>query len=116
MKLETKLKHTPAPWEHLAIPHNRATSVQYEIVSDDSMSIAFTRESPWEKDDPEADMNEAYAGLIAAAPDLLDALMKATLLLKHAHDDASALESQYAVETAIVCRQALTKAIGETQE
>ena len=113
MKLETKLKHTPAPWEHLAIPHNRATSVQYEIVSDDSMSIAFTRESPWEKDDPEADMNEANARLIAAAPDLLDALR---FIAREIATTPHELDDALLGIIKIISYKAITKAIGKNQE
>ena len=110
MKLETKLKHTPAPWKwgNALDERQRNGSPWPMLQSDDPDAgwIAMSACDPWEPD----------ARLIAAAPDLLDALMKATILLKHAHDDASALESQYAVETAAEMTAALTKAIGETQE
>ena len=89
---------------------NTAVS-KYKGVNDDgSMIVADIR-----TDDPHG-VVAANARLIAAAPDLLDALMQATILLKHACDDANALESQYAVETADAMTAALTKAIGETQE
>ena len=109
MKLETKLKHAPAPWH---VDHQvRSTNVGTQFIQ------------VVDKDDVEVsdiylykDTAQANARLIAAAPDLLDALMQATILLKHAHDDANALESQYAVETADAMTAALTKAIGENQE
>ena len=109
MKLETKLKHTPAPWKW-----------------GNALDARQSNGSPWpmlQSDDPDAgwiamtaDPDGPDARLIAAAPELLDALMKATILLKHAHDDASALESQFAMETADDMGAALTKAIGENQE
>ena len=119
MKLETKLKHTPAPW-HVMGDVNRTfiytdwhtdedgADSRDEIAIIDTATIAYTCL-------PEATA-QANARLIAAAPDLLDALMQAGILLKHAHDDANALESQFAVETADAMTAALTKAIGETQE
>tara|TARA_Y100001973_G_C5194638_1_gene333377 strand:+ start:2210 stop:2572 length:363 start_codon:yes stop_codon:yes gene_type:complete len=116
-------KHTPAPWEHLAIPHNRATSVQYEIVSDDSMSIAYTTHHVYE-----ADMNEANARLIAAAPDLLDALSALVAVMHATYDKLdeyvaagddmlrNPLANKKVQSVADMATDALNKAIGENQE
>ena len=109
MKLETKLKHTPAPWQLSTIDGEDCLMVGGG--DDGSMIVADIR-----TDDYWDGVVAANARLIAAAPDLLDAFMQATILLKHAHDDANALESQYAVETADAMTAALTKAIGENQE
>ena len=105
MKNETKLKHTPAPWQLSTIDGEDCLMVGGG--DDGSMIVADIR-----TDDPH-NVVRANARLIAAAPDLLDALMQATILLKHAHDGDPALESQYAVETADAMTAALTKAIGE---
>ena len=114
MKLETKLKHTPAPWE---APWKHPKRVQYSI-DGGPCEDADTDPLDWVHIQVTGDAGAiaANARLIAAAPDLLDALMKATILLKHAYDDASALESQFAVETADEMGAALNKAIGENQE
>ena len=114
MKLETKLKHTPGPWQLYTIdgvPRRQCLMVGGGRGGD--LVVARMR-----TDYAAATLEtlEANARLIAAAPDLLDALMKATILLKHACDDADALESQFAVETADEMTAAITKAIGETQE
>ena len=126
MKLETKLKHTPAPWE----PFYVTTALDGKLADDCDVDVyggdkpngfmgPLVAKLPV-KDEDDILMCEdevrANARLIAAAPDLLDALMKATILLKHACDDADALESQFAVETADEMTAAITKAIGETQE
>ena len=102
MKLETKLKHTPGPWQWGQ--RNGSPWPVLQSGDPDAGWIAMTA-AP---DGPDA-------RLIAAAPDMLDALMQATILLKHACD-GHALESQYAVETADAMTAAITKAIGETQE
>ena len=111
MKLETKLKHTRAPWhvDHDA-KRTMVGSLFIQVKDEHNVDISDIYLGG------NSDMNEANARLIAAAPELLDALMQATLLLKHAHDDANALDSQFAVETADEMTAALTKAIGETQE
>ena len=109
MKLETKLKHTPAPWHVDHQVKRTAAGTQFiQVVDKDDVEVSDIYLYK--------DTAEANARLIAAAPDLLDALMKATILLKHAHDDASALESQFAVETADEMGAALNNAIGENQE
>ena len=114
MKNETKLKHTPAPWE---APWEHPKRVQYSI-DGGPCGDADIDPLDWVHIQVTGDAGAiaANARLIAAAPDLLDALMQAGILLKHAHDDANALESQYAVETADAMTAALTKAIGENQE
>ena len=106
MKLETKLKHTPGPWS--LADHSLGVEIMHTRQDGLSEAHACLHGS--------YNTSEANARLIAAAPDLLDALMKATILLKHACDDADALESQFAVETADEMTAALTKAIGENQE
>ena len=123
MKLETKLKHTRGSWEPLYV-----TNAMDGTLSDQYDVDIYGGDYPSSSNDllvaklPIKDQNDivicedevrANARLIAAAPELLDALMQAGILLKHAHDDASALESQYAVETADAMTAALTKAIGE---
>lgn len=116
MKLETKLKHTPAPWQLSTTEewnYNRHGCLMVGGGDDGSMIVADIRTR---FSDVSSESESANARLIAAAPDLLDALMQATILLKHAHDDANALESQYAVETADAMGAALTKAIGEKAE
>ena len=114
MKLETKLKHTPAPWQLTTIdgvPRRRHLMVGAGYGG--GLAVALMRT---DHAGATSETLEANARLIAAAPELLDALMQATILLKHAHDDANALESQYALETADAMTAALAKAIGETQE
>jgi hypothetical protein len=121
MKLETKLKHTPAPWHEVKLGDVNRMFIYTDWHKDedgadrrDEIAIIDTVQNAYPCL-PEATA-QANARLIAAAPDLLDALMQATILLKHAHDGDPALESQYAVETADAMTAALTKAIGENQE
>jgi hypothetical protein len=113
MKLETKLKHTPAPWE---APWKHPKRVQYSI-DGGPCEDADIDPLDWVHIQVTGDAGAiaANARLIAAAPDMLDALMQATILLKHACD-GHALESQYALETADAMTAAIAKAIGETQE
>ena len=123
MKLETKLKHTRGSWEPLymtsAFDGKLADDYDVEVYGGDYPNDMLVAKLPI-KDQNDIviceDEVRANARRIAAAPELLDALMKAGILLKHAHDDANALESQFAVETADEMTAAITKAIGETQE
>ena len=120
MKLETKLKHTPAPWQLSTITSREMHTIDGEDClmvgggDDGSMIVADIR-----TDDPHG-VVAANARLIAAAPDLLDALMKATLVLHSAFENSTPLKTphmkQFAVETAAEMTAALTKAIGENQE
>ena len=126
MKLETKLKHTRGPWEPLhftnALDGKLIDDCDVEVYGGDQpngfVGLLVAKLPVKDQDDILICEDEvrANARLIAAAPDLLDALMQATILLKHACDDADALESQYAVETADAMTAALNKAIGENQE
>jgi hypothetical protein len=112
MKLETKLKHTPAPWQLSTTEewnYNRHGCLMVGGGDDGSDIVAQIRTNC---SDVCTDSESANARLIAAAPDMLDALMQATILLKHACD-GHALESQYALETADAMTAAITKAIGE---
>ena len=117
MKLETKLKHTPGPWKPMYITNAMDGKLIEDVpIYDGSDKLIASLEI---KDQCGSELCDdvvaANARLIAAAPDMLDALMQATILLKHACD-GHALESQYAVETADAMTAAITKAIGETQE
>ena len=126
MKNETKLKHTRGPWEALYVTTawdgKLADDCDVDVYGGDKrngfMGPLVAKLPVKDQDDILMCKDEvrANARLIAAAPNLLDALMQATMLLKHAHDDANALESQYAEEIADAITEALTKAIGETQE
>mgnify|MGYP003649683979 CR=1 FL=1 len=120
MKNETKLKHTPAPWQLSTIDGEDCLMVGGG--DDGSMIVADIR-----TDDPH-DVVEANARLIAAAPDLLDALMHVVALL-HATYDAldeyvaandgmlrNPLGNKRVQDIADMATDALTKAIGETQE
>ena len=120
MKNETKLKHTPAPWQLSTIDGEDCLMVGGG--DDGSMIVADIR-----TDDPH-DVVESNARLIAAAPDLLDALMHVVALL-HATYDAldeyvaandgmlrNPLGNKRVQDIADMATEALTKAIGETQE
>lgn len=99
MKLETKLKHTPAPWKW------------------GKPLDALNPSSPWpmlQSDDPDAgwiamtaDPDGPDARLIAAAPDMLAALMGMITRLDN---------SPYSSTLEKMARAAITKAIGENQE
>ena len=127
MKLETKLKHTPGPWALESDKNYYDETYRYYIYDTHEppkKEISMVETNRRVRSDmllPQ-DTAQANARLIAAAPDLLDALMKATILLKHACDDAHTLRhvailgSQFAAETADAMHAALTKAIGENQE
>ena len=60
--------------------------------------------------------SSANAALISAAPELLEALNHAVVLLKFAFDDPSLLESQLAHETGALMTDALKKANGLEDE
>lgn len=99
MKLETKLKHTPAPWKW------------------GKPLDSLNPSSPWpmlQSDDPDAgwiamtaDPDGPDARLIAAAPDMLAALMGMITRLDN---------SPYSSTLEKMARAALNKAIGENQE
>ena len=120
MKLETKLKHTPAPWQLSTIDGEDCLMVGGG--DDGSMIVADIR-----TDDPH-DVVEANARLIAAAPDLLDALMHVVALLHATHNALgefvqtgdhvmrNPLDNKRVQDIADMATDALTKAIGENQE
>jgi hypothetical protein len=68
----TKVKHTPGPWE---ISYRESGFIQDgHVIMGNDLEIAHVE--PWERmDDDAIEEAEANAELIAAAPDLLDALM-----------------------------------------
>ena len=121
MKLETKLKHAPAPWH---VDHQvRSTNVGTQFIQ------------VVDKDDVEVsdiylykDTAQANARLIAAAPELLDAL-SALVAVMHAtydkldeyvasgdHVNRNPLANKQVQDIADMATDALTKAVGENQE
>ena len=119
MKLETKLKHTPAPWQLSTIDGEDCLMVGGG--DDGSMIVADIR-----TDDPH-DVVEANARLIAAAPNLLDALTSLVAVMHALWDHQEELcksgdiprntmANKPMMNAANMATEALTKAIGETQE
>ena len=123
MKLETKLKHTPAPWQLSTIVGwlDGEDCLMVGGGDDGSMIVADIR-----TDDPRY-VVAANARLIAAAPDLLDAL-SAMVAVMHAlwdHQEElcksgdiprNTMANKPMMNAANMATDALTKAIGETQE
>ena len=87
-------KHTPGPWRIESGPYYRAIRVDFEVIADmRQIGRSF---------------NESNARLIAAAPDLLDALenvIESWGLGLLPHEDSEALDQ---------ARAAITKAKGES--
>ena len=121
MKLETKLKHTPGPWrvDH-QVKRTTAGTQFIQVVDKDDVEVSYIYLYK--------DTAEANARLVAAAPDLLDALMHVVALL-HATYDAldeyvaagddmlrNPLNNKRVQDIADMATDALNKAIGENQE
>ena len=118
MKLETKLKHTPGPWS--LADHSLGVEIMHTRQDGLSEAHACLHGS--------YNTSEANARLIAAAPDMLDALMHVVALLHATHaaldeyvaagDDMlrNPLNNKRVQDIADMATDALTKAIGETQE
>tara|TARA_Y100001963_G_scaffold151528_1_gene234532 strand:+ start:451 stop:831 length:381 start_codon:yes stop_codon:yes gene_type:complete len=126
MKLETKLKHTPGPWR---APWLHSKRLQYSI-DGGPCEDANTDPLDWVRIQltGDAEALAANARLVAAAPDLLDALMHVVALL-HATYDAldeyvaagddmlrNPLNNKRVQDIADMATDALNKAIGENQE
>jgi hypothetical protein len=72
-------KHTPGPWsQHLV-------KVQRDITGPHGQSIAYTRGADWSGDKSESE-ELANARLIAAAPELLEALREVVAISDRKHD------------------------------
>ena len=120
MKNETKLKHTPAPWKW-----------------GNALDARQSNGSPWpmlQSDDPDAgwiamtaDPDGPDARLIAAAPELLDALSEMVAVMHALWDHQEELcksgdiprntmANKPMMNAANMATDALTKAIGENQE
>ena len=124
MKLETKLKHTPAPWQLSTIDGEDCLMVGGG--DDGSMIVADIRTDFTMWSNPH-DVVAANARLIAAAPDLLDAL-SAMVAVMHAlwdHQEElcksgdiprNTMANKPMMNAANMATDALTKAIGENQE
>ena len=122
MKLETKLKHTPAPWQLSTIDGEDCLMVGGG--DDGSMIVADIRTR---FSDVYSESESANARLIAAAPDLLDAL-SAMVAVMHAlwdHQEElcksgdiprNTMANKPMMNAANMATDALTKAIGENQE
>ena len=125
MKLETKLKHTPAPWQLSTIDGEDCLMVGGG--DDGSMIVADIRTDFTMWSNPH-DVVAANARLIAAAPELLDALMHVVAVLYATHnaldeyvaagDDMlrNPLANKQVQDIADMATDALNKAIGENQE
>ena len=91
------VKHTPGPWE---VGSTIESGTQAIIHDGDSVLAILTTIPP----------NPANARLIAAAPDLLDALNEMTRLALRPTGGCSAAEKRNAIEASIA---AIAKATGE---
>jgi hypothetical protein len=112
MKLETKLKHTPAPWQLSATEewnYNRHGCLMVGGGDDGSDIVAQIRTNC---SDVCTDSESANARLIAAAPELLAAL-RYIVIGDEDHED---LDVSLDVSARRKADAALAKAIGETQE
>ena len=125
MKLETKLKHTPAPWQLSTTEewnYNRHGCLMVGGGDDGSDIVALIRTNC---SDVCTDSESANARLIAAAPELLDAL-SAMVAVMHAtydkldeyvasgdHVNRNPLANKQVQAVADMATDALTKAIGE---
>ena len=125
MKLETKLKHTPAPWQLSTITSSEMYTIDGEDClmvgggDDGSMIVADIR-----TDDPRY-VVAANARLIAAAPELLDALSAMVAVMHATYDKLdeyvaagddmlrNPLANKQVQAVADMATDALTKAIGE---
>ena len=123
IKNETKLKHTPAPWQLSTIDGEDCLMVGGG--DDGSMIVADIRTR---FSDVYSESESANARLIAAAPDLLDAL-SAMVAVMHAtydklgefvqtgdHVMRNPLANKQVQDIADMATDALNKAIGENQE
>ena len=128
MKLETKLKHTPAPWQLSTTEewnYNRHGCLMVGGGDDGSDIVALIRTNC---SDVCTDSESANARLIAAAPELLDALMHVVALLHATHNALgefvqtgdhvmrNPLDNKRVQDIADMATDALNKAIGENQE
>ena len=109
MKKIEQTKHTPGPWHRGTDAGNGRDSIFAKGAMKDAnlYPIANLVEGWGEGED------KANAALIASAPALLEALGQATILLKHAWDDPTLLDSQMAKETGAVMAEALAQATGK---
>ena len=124
MKLETKLKHTPAPWQLSTIDGEDCLMVGG---GDDGIMIVADIRTDFTMWSNPHDVVAANARLIAAAPDLLDAL-SAMVAVMHAlwdHQEElcksgdiprNTMANKPMMNAANMATDALTKAIGENQE
>jgi len=126
MKLETKLKHTPAPWQLLQrITIDGEDCLMVGGGDDGSMIVADIRTR---FSDVYSESESANARLIAAAPELLDALSAMVAVMHATYDKLdeyvaagddmlrNPLANKQVQDIADMATDALTKAIGENQE
>ena len=122
MKLETKLKHTPAPWQLSTIDGEDCLMVGGG--DDGSMIVADIRTDFTMWSNPH-DVVAANARLIAAAPELLAALSEMVAVMHATYDKLgefvqtgdhvmrNPLANKQVQAVADMATDALTKAIGE---
>lgn len=86
--MEAFMKHTPGPWKVMRSPYGHhfvRTSQSYTLESLDILSLRIANCAT---NDVDEDTEAANAALIASAPEMLEALVKAEALLeKHSVDE-----------------------------
>lgn len=106
----TELKHTPGPWgwSHREIPSGNYSTQVYDANEKEIATIAWY---PVRQNNITTTSREANARLIAAAPELLEALRE---LISIVHIHQTATENRFAWAEMPLAAEAIAKATGGT--